>query len=237
MKKLIFVSAFFFLFSVAPHVFAQGFVPLAPIPGLTEVGVVKMVNGSVDFGNFFNNLYKYCVGLAAALAVIMIIWGGLEYATQDVPGAKGAGKEKILNAIFGLVLVLSPVLVFSIINPRILNLSLNLPPLDLEYTPYTPTTSTYTLPAEDREIRESQGGRVLYGFEINLVTLKGTVRSVLEQKQTECTAATGGPGLILPVLGGVNKYVCQTCPPDKKVVLDPPGGLLYDASKAHGSCQ
>ena len=52
MKKLIFVSAFFFLFSVAPHVFAQGFVPLAPIPGLTEVGVVKMVNGSVDFGNF-----------------------------------------------------------------------------------------------------------------------------------------------------------------------------------------
>ena len=61
----------------------------------------------------------------------MIIWGGLEYATQDVPGAKGAGKEKILNAIFGLVLVLSPVLVFSIINPRILNLSLNLPRLIL----------------------------------------------------------------------------------------------------------
>ena len=156
MKKLIFVSAFFFLFSVAPHVFAQGFVPLAPIPGLTEVGVVKMVNGSVDFGNFFNNLYKYCVGLAAALAVIMIIWGGLEYATQDVPGAKGAGKEKILNAIFGLVLVLSPVLVFSIINPRILNLSLNLPPLDLEYTPYTPATPPP--PSTDQTVCRSYRG-------------------------------------------------------------------------------
>ena len=147
MKKLIFVSAFFFLFSVAPHVFAQGFVPLAPIPGLTEVGVVKMVNGSVDFGNFFNNLYKYCVGLAAALAVIMIIWGGLEYATQDVPGAKGAGKEKILNAIFGLVLVLSPVLVFYH-QPAYLKSFTQSPRLILVHTVYA-SDSTSTINRSD----------------------------------------------------------------------------------------
>ena len=79
---------------------------------------------------FFNNLYKYLIGLAAALAVIMIIWGGLEYSTQDSISKKSDGKQRIYDAIFGLVLVLSPVLVFSIINPSILNLSLNLKPLD-----------------------------------------------------------------------------------------------------------
>jgi hypothetical protein len=77
--------------------------------------------------NFFNNLYKYLVGLAAILAVIEIIWGGLEYSTQDSVSKQSDGKERIYGAIMGLILVLSPVLVFSIINPSILNLSLNLP--------------------------------------------------------------------------------------------------------------
>ncbi len=72
----------------------------------------------------------YIIGLAAVLAVIMIIWGGLEYSTQDSVSKKGAGKERIQQAILGLVLVLSPVLVFSIINPSILNLSISLPKLD-----------------------------------------------------------------------------------------------------------
>lgn len=122
------VSLAFLLTAVglAPHALAQGFVPLAGIPGLTE-GVNTTASG---LPAFFNNLYKYLIGLAAALAVIEIIWGGLQYSTQDSPGGKSGGKERIYQAIFGLVLVLSPVLVFSIINPSILNLSLNLPPLE-----------------------------------------------------------------------------------------------------------
>lgn len=104
------------------------FVALAPITGLTDAGSAVLNSGSLAI--FFNNLYKFCIGLAAALAVIMIIWGGLEISTQDSISKQGAGKEKIQNAIYGLILVLSPVLVFSIINPAILNLSLNLRPLD-----------------------------------------------------------------------------------------------------------
>ena len=112
-------------FGFAPDVFAQGFVPLAPIPGLTDIQP-----SAGGLATFFNNLYKYLIGLAAALAVIMIIWGGLEYSTQDSISKKSDGKQRIYDAIFGLVLVLSPVLVFSIINPSILNLSLNLQKLD-----------------------------------------------------------------------------------------------------------
>lgn len=129
MKKLTLVSILFLLFAFAPAVLAQGFTALAPIPGLTDTAQTSVVN-SASLASFFNNLYKYLIGLAASFAVIMIIWGGLEISTQDSISKKGAGKEKITNAIFGLVLVLSPVLVFSIINPSILNLSLNLPPLD-----------------------------------------------------------------------------------------------------------
>ncbi|MDP1689974.1 MAG: pilin [bacterium] len=136
-KTIIALSALSAL-AVASTAFAQGFVPLAPIPGLTDVQTATGMSAT-GFATFFNNLYKYCVGLSATLAVIMIIWGGLEYSTQDIPGAKQNGKEKIQNAIFGLVLVLSPVLVFSIINPRILSLSLNFTPINLTYTNTAPT--------------------------------------------------------------------------------------------------
>jgi hypothetical protein len=117
-----------------PHAFAQGFVALAPIPGLTE-GVTA---DSASLATFFNNLYKYLIGIAAVLAVIEIILGGLEISTKDSVSKQSDGRERITQAIFGLILVLSPVLVFSIINPSILNLSLNLPPINLTTSPAAP---------------------------------------------------------------------------------------------------
>lgn len=136
--KIIFLLLGLLIAGFAPHAFAQGFVPLAPIPDLTQ-GVVA---NSAGLASFFNNLYKYLIGLAAALAVIMIIWHGIEIALnkEDVSKLMDS-KGKIYNAIFGLVLVLSPVLVFSIINPSILNLSLNLPELQTSSAPASNTTA------------------------------------------------------------------------------------------------
>jgi type IV secretory pathway VirB2 component (pilin) len=127
MKKTLLIAGTLLFFSLAPHVLAEGFVPLAPIPGLTE-GVTANTAG---LASFFNNLYKFLIGIAATLAVIMIIWGGLEISTQDSVSKQSAGRERITQAILGLILVLSPVLVFSIINPSILNLSLNIDKLNV----------------------------------------------------------------------------------------------------------
>lgn len=123
------------LVSFAPHVLAQGFTALAPITGLTDDTTANSIINAGSLASFFNNLYKYLIGLAATLAVIEIIWGGIEISTKDSVSKQSDGKERITQAIFGLVLVLSPVLVFSIINPSILNLSLNLPPIDLTTPP------------------------------------------------------------------------------------------------------
>lgn len=131
MKKT-YLIAFLILIGFAPHVFAEGFTALAPIPGLTQ-GVTSVVN-SDTLSTFFNNLYRYLIGLAATIAVIQIIWSGLDIAFfhKDAVATIVDDKGKIYNAIFGLVLVLSPYLVFSIINPSILNLSLSLPPISLD---------------------------------------------------------------------------------------------------------
>jgi type IV secretory pathway VirB2 component (pilin) len=139
MRKVMFLTLIFLLAHV-PHVFAEGFVPLAGIPGLTQGATAD----TAGLANFFNNLYKYLIGLAATLAVIEIIWGGLEISTKDSVSKQSDGRERIQQALFGLVLVLSPVLVFSIINPSILNLSLNLDKLDTAGKTSGPNVATST---------------------------------------------------------------------------------------------
>lgn len=130
---------------------ADGFTALAPIPGLTDAANTSVVN-SESLAKFLNNLYMFLIGLAAAIAVVMIIWGGIEYSTQDVPGSKSSGKERIQQALLGLLLILSPVLVFSVINPSILNLSVNLPELDTKSSAPTQTAPTVQAPVRPGSI-------------------------------------------------------------------------------------
>jgi hypothetical protein len=132
--------------AAAPHALADTtqFVPLAPITGLTDQTTANSVISSQSFSVFFNNLYKYLLGLAAAAAVIMIIWQGVLIATNRDNASKITdGKGKIVQALYGLLLVLSPYLVFSIINPSILNLSIHMQPIQAPI-PQDSTQSTST---------------------------------------------------------------------------------------------
>ncbi len=129
MKKYFFVFLLIIFLlpaiSIAQTNAATNFVALAPIPGLTEGQPQN------DLPAFLNNLYKFTIGLAAVIAVIQIIRGGLLIATQDSISKHGEGRALIEQAVFGLLLILSPVLVFSLINPAILNLEYNLDPIPL----------------------------------------------------------------------------------------------------------
>ncbi len=91
---------------------------------LTNLPVLKNLTTAPDLGTFLNAIYKYCVGLAAVLAVIQIMRAGIIYMGGDSVTEVKQARELISTAILGLVLVLSPVLVFSIIDKRILNLNI-----------------------------------------------------------------------------------------------------------------
>lgn len=95
-----------------------GFVPLTNIPGIEQAG------NSATLSDFLNNLYKLCIGAAAILAVIQIIRAGIIYMGGDSITEKKEARSIITLAISGLILVLSPVIVFSIINPKILDLQI-----------------------------------------------------------------------------------------------------------------
>ncbi len=96
-----------------------GFVPLTSIPGIDAAG------NAATLPDFLNNLYKLLIGAAAVLAVIQIVRAGILYMGGDSVTEKKEAKNLIALSIGGLILILSPVVVFSIINPRILDLKIN----------------------------------------------------------------------------------------------------------------
>ena len=121
------------------------FCALAPIPGLNLDSSGNPIQPSEQgIATFLNNLYFFSIGIAVILAIGVIIYGGVEYALSEAITSKAAGKKRITQALFGLVLVLAPALVFSIINPEILKLDVAFEPLKTTWGEYA--QSSYTTP-------------------------------------------------------------------------------------------
>lgn len=115
-------SFFLLLLGLPLLALAQGsdFVPLTNIPAITEVG--NAITTEDGLAQFLNNIYRLAIGIAAVVAVLQIMRAGIMYMGGDSVTEKKEAKNLIALSIGGLILVLSPVVVFSIINPEILSL-------------------------------------------------------------------------------------------------------------------
>ncbi len=103
---------------------------LSPIKSLAleyqplEPGALPFTaTGSDQLTNFLSQAFSFGLAVAAALAVIMIVWGGVEIMLSESVFKKEDGHAKIKDAIYGLLLALVSWLILYIINPDILNWS------------------------------------------------------------------------------------------------------------------
>lgn len=95
---------------------AQDFVPLVGIP---------FVDTSKDLtlGDYVNGLYLAAISIAAFLAVVKIIFAGVQYMLSEVVTDKAQAKKSIYGAIIGLLIVLGAFLILNTINPNLTNLT------------------------------------------------------------------------------------------------------------------
>jgi hypothetical protein len=98
----------------------NAFKPLTQLPGIQQAA------SSDTLPQFLNQLYKICIGLGATFAFIMIMYAGFQIMTsQGSVASNEKAKTHIREALFGLLLILAPTIVFTIINPDILKLNIN----------------------------------------------------------------------------------------------------------------
>ncbi len=114
---------------------AQKYTLLEPLPCIPEAGTncapgetIKEIN----IVGFVGYVFKFSIALAAFLAVLMIMWGGFEYVMSETPFGKSDGKERITNAIVGLLGILSSYLILATIDPRLVEIYTDIPPIQID---------------------------------------------------------------------------------------------------------
>lgn len=91
---------------------------LAPFP---KVDSVFNPSGTNALGTYLNLMLEAFIGICAVLSVIMIVIGGIEYMTSELISGKEEGKERIREALLGLLIALGSYALLNTINPDLLN--------------------------------------------------------------------------------------------------------------------
>lgn len=96
---------------------------LQPLPDSAGDDVKVQSIDVTNLAGYINTMFLIVIGLAAVLAVLYITYGGIIYMSTDAITGKKEGKEKIKQALWGLVIILGCFLILQTINPTILNLT------------------------------------------------------------------------------------------------------------------
>ncbi len=92
-----------------------------------------------SFSDYANQFFKVLLSASIALAILMIVIGGFQYVTSATGSGKGDGKQKILDALTGLVLILISYLILKTINPKLVEWDFKVEPLGPPAVQSSPT--------------------------------------------------------------------------------------------------
>lgn len=98
---------------------------LAKYPSAKLTVAIGSTTTVTDLSDYIGVVYRYSVSIAGLIAGIMIMIGGLQYlVARGDAGRVTKAKERISNAIIGLVLVLGAYLLLQTVNPDLVLLRL-----------------------------------------------------------------------------------------------------------------
>lgn len=92
------------------------YVPLEPLPGVTQTGV--------DFSAFVSGMFRLLITLGGLFAVLMLVIAGITYMVASSPGQISSAKDRAKAALYGLLLLTGCWLILYTINPNLLRFDL-----------------------------------------------------------------------------------------------------------------
>ncbi|KKS14786.1 MAG: hypothetical protein UU71_C0020G0004 [Parcubacteria group bacterium GW2011_GWB1_41_6] len=184
---------------------------LQPLPGMEQTMPVGTILPA-----YLSVLFKFMLVLAGALAVLMIVFGGIMYITSGGNASSiEKAKSRIWSAIGGLVLAIAAYLILYTINPNLVNLDLGIQPITLTKRNLTPNFGIYCNYEDVINALEPNTGKISYSVPASVCenckkaiprTPTGIYRFV------NCTAESGlGP--VTPTTNGSFPGDLSTPPP------------------------
>jgi hypothetical protein len=104
------------------------------VPGCVDGKLVSFdPAGDKPLSKYLNIMIRIVIGIAAVLAMIMIVVGGIQYMTSELISSKEEGKKRISNAILGLIIALGSYVLLFMVNPDLLKVEPGLESTFLEF--------------------------------------------------------------------------------------------------------
>jgi hypothetical protein len=123
------VLSFAFSYSQPKVASAQEYTLLEPIPCIDENGKACGLKDKADLSDYLGYLFRLMIALAVFFAVVVISWAGFEYMTTEAITGKSDARNRIQNAVLGLLLALCSYLILKTIDPRLIEINTTIPPL------------------------------------------------------------------------------------------------------------
>jgi len=151
---------------------------------LQPLGSIKVFDPKQNcaFVQYLNLMIKVFLIIAAILSMVMIVMGGIEYMTSELISSKEAGKERITNAILGLLIAMGAWLILNTINPNLLNLCVDRSTFPKASFELSPESIEHTIGVEGSSATVS-------GFDVKACDESKLVLISLMNKQVRVTAA------------------------------------------------
>ena len=124
MKKIFFVIIFaLLLFGMWQNCYAVDLLLKYPdVPG------AQSPNETSDLPQLINYIYKFALIACGITAFVSILIGAIQYVTSAGNSSKASeAKDRITSALWGILILLSSVLILRTINPDLVSLSISLP--------------------------------------------------------------------------------------------------------------
>lgn len=192
------------------------YTPLEPLPGdIYESGKPG------SFGSLLSGLFRILISLGGLIAVLALVIGGIAYMTSDAVNKTEWARGRIRSALWGLLILISSVLILNTINPQLRNFkftpfSSQSPNTPLEVTTTQPSYQFYAADStKGRELESLTGATLLdappYGSVLNINTSKLQISDYQLQIQPFTKACGGVGGKIIPVQSKTSAtYLCIT---------------------------
>jgi len=115
LRPSLLLTMMLFALLAAPLAFAQAPIELLePIGGMTAINVGS--NPLDALNQYLQPLMPYVIGMAAGLSVFMIVLGGMQIMLGGGNIASNGGKDRILAAIAGLLLLVFSATILYMLN-------------------------------------------------------------------------------------------------------------------------
>ncbi|MBU4284878.1 hypothetical protein KKF60_03300 [Patescibacteria group bacterium] len=131
MKKFLPIIIFIILFAGAWQTCQAIDLLIKDYPSIPGAQSPNEMSETSDLPNLVNYIYKFALLACGVVAFISILIGAIQYVTSAGNASKaGDAKDRITQALLGVLILLAAVVILNTINPDLVDISFELPAIE-----------------------------------------------------------------------------------------------------------